>query len=47
MAVLIVVGVLSNIVQFGLVFSSKSLAVKWDRLNPVAGFGRIFLKGFV
>jgi flagellar biosynthetic protein FlhB len=44
MAVLIVVGVLSNIVQFGLVFSSKSLAIKWDRLNPVTGFGRIFSK---
>ncbi|MCX8084022.1 MAG: flagellar biosynthesis protein FlhB [Calditerrivibrio sp.] len=44
MFVLVMVAILSNIVQFGVVFSSKSLVPKWDRLDPIAGFGRIFSK---
>jgi flagellar biosynthetic protein FlhB len=42
--ILILVAILSNIVQFGVVFSSKSLALKWDRIDPIAGFGRLFSK---
>lgn len=40
--VLLFVAILSNIVQFGVIFSSKSLSFKWDRIDPIAGFGRIF-----
>ncbi|MEF3255091.1 MAG: flagellar biosynthesis protein FlhB [Deferribacterales bacterium] len=42
MVFIMFVGILSNIVQFGVVFSSKSLEMKWDRLNPISGFSRIF-----
>lgn len=42
--VLVFVAILSNIVQFGVVFSSKVLELKWDRLNPITGFGRLFSK---
>lgn len=41
---LLFVGVLSNVVQFGFIFSIKGLAFKWDRLNPISGIGRIFSK---
>ncbi|ADR18670.1 flagellar biosynthesis protein FlhB [Calditerrivibrio nitroreducens] len=42
--VLVFVAILANIVQFGVVFSSKVLELKWDRLNPISGFGRLFSK---
>ncbi|MGC8925615.1 MAG: flagellar biosynthesis protein FlhB [Calditerrivibrio sp.] len=42
--ILVFVAILSNIVQFGVIFSSKALELKWDRVNPITGFGRLFSK---
>ncbi len=39
------VGVVANVVQVGFVFSTKALAPKFDRINPLSGFKRIFPKG--
>lgn len=41
-AVALGVGVLLNVVQVGLFFSSKALAFKMERLNPAEGMKRIF-----
>ncbi len=38
------VGVVSSVVQTGFVFSTKALAPKFDRINPLSGFKRIFSK---
>jgi flagellar biosynthesis protein FlhB len=40
--VVIVVGILSNVMQIGFLFSSEVLQLKFERLNPVKGFGRLF-----
>lgn len=37
-------GVVSALLQFGLVFSAQPLKPDWQRLNPVVGFKRIFSK---
>lgn len=42
--VLIVVGVAVNVAQVGFVFSTKPLAANLSRLDPIAGFKRIFSK---
>ncbi|PMP72780.1 MAG: flagellar biosynthesis protein FlhB [Calditerrivibrio nitroreducens] len=42
--ILVFVAILSNIIQFGVIFSSKALELKWDRVNPITGFGRLFSK---
>lgn len=44
LVMLFVVNIASNIMQFGFLFSPKALAVKFDRLDPIKGFGRIFSK---
>jgi len=44
---LLLVGVLSNVVQFGFIFTVKPLVPKLDNVNPVKGLGRVFsLKTF-
>lgn len=40
--VLFVMAILTNLVQVGVVFSTKVLEFKPERLDPVKGFGRIF-----
>jgi flagellar biosynthetic protein FlhB len=37
-----VTGVVTNLVQVGFIFSTKALAPKFDRINPLSGFKRIF-----
>jgi len=44
LAVALVVGVASNLLQVGFIFSSEPLGLKLERLNPVEGFKRIFSK---
>ncbi len=39
-----VAGVVSNLIQSGFVFTTKALAPKFDRINPLSGFKRIFSK---
>lgn len=39
-----IIGITANIAQVGFVFSGKPLAIDLGRLNPVAGFKRIFSK---
>ncbi|MGA1847029.1 flagellar biosynthesis protein FlhB [Deferribacter abyssi] len=41
---MIMVGVIVNIAQFGFIISPKALEPKWDRLNPVNGFSNLFSK---
>lgn len=41
-AIAMVGGILGNVVQFGFLFSTKSLAVKMSRLNPLKGLARMF-----
>jgi len=44
---LLFVGVLSNVVQFGFLFTLKPLVPKLDNVNPIKGLGRVFsLKTF-
>lgn len=38
----LVVGVASNILQVGFLFTSESLQFKFDRINPLSGFKRIY-----
>lgn len=40
--VAIVVGVVVNLLQVGVMFTAEPLAPNWARLNPVAGFTRLF-----
>ncbi len=39
-----VLGVLANVGQFGFVFSAKPLQPAFSKVNPIAGFGRLFSK---
>ena len=39
---LMFVGILSNIAQFGILFTSTPIEPKFDHLNPASGFKRIF-----
>ena len=46
--IIMLAGVMSNLLQIGgLRFSSHPLAPKFNKLNPLAGFGRIFSKNSV
>ncbi len=36
--------VVSNVIQSGFVFTTKALAPKFDRINPLSGFKRVFSK---
>jgi flagellar biosynthetic protein FlhB len=40
--VLLVTGVFGNVVQFGFIFTLKPLIPKFDNINPVKGFERLF-----
>jgi flagellar biosynthetic protein FlhB len=40
----VVLGVLSQMGQIGILYSPEVLTLKFDRLNPIAGFKRIFSK---
>jgi flagellar biosynthesis protein FlhB len=43
-AVSFLIGVLANVAQFGLLFSLKAITPSFAKLNPIAGFGRLFSK---
>lgn len=46
--ILMVIALASNLLQVGIVFSSKVISMKPNRLNPLTGLKRLFsLKGFV
>ena len=34
--------IISNVAQFGFLYSPEVLSLKWDRVNPVSGFKRLF-----
>jgi flagellar biosynthetic protein FlhB len=38
------VGIVANVVQFGFLFSLQPIVPSFGKLNPVAGFGRLFSK---
>ncbi|MBN2233017.1 MAG: flagellar biosynthesis protein FlhB [Deltaproteobacteria bacterium] len=42
LALLVVVAVAANLMQVGFLFTFKPIAPKFDKVNPVSGFGRIF-----
>ena len=41
-AVLFFITILSNVIQFGILFAIDPLIPKLDRISPISGFGRIF-----
>lgn len=48
MLMLLVVGIVVNVAQFGFLFSSQALTPKIERLNPIAGFQKfVSLRSFV
>ncbi|MCA9729071.1 MAG: EscU/YscU/HrcU family type III secretion system export apparatus switch protein, partial [Candidatus Eisenbacteria bacterium] len=40
--ILLAVGVLSNVAQVGVLFTTQTLAPRWSVLDPIQGFGRKF-----
>ncbi|ADD69593.1 flagellar biosynthetic protein FlhB [Denitrovibrio acetiphilus DSM 12809] len=44
MALVLVVGVASNVLQTGFMFTPKALSAKLERIDPIKGFGRFFSK---
>ncbi len=42
MAALVVVGILANVMQVGFLYTTKPIVPKFSKINPIAGFGRIF-----
>jgi len=40
----LLVGLITNFLQIGFLFSTEALTVNFDALNPIAGFARIFSK---
>jgi flagellar biosynthetic protein FlhB len=42
LATIVVVSLLGNVLQTGIIFSSHPLKPDWSRINPVTGFKRIF-----
>ncbi|MFZ5776204.1 MAG: flagellar biosynthesis protein FlhB [Thermodesulfobacteriota bacterium] len=44
MAAIVVAALVSNYAQVGVLFTTEKLAPKFDTLNPIAGFGRMFSK---
>jgi len=45
---ILVVGLIANIIQFGLLFTTKTLHPRLERLNPLNGLSRLFsVRGFV
>ncbi|NJD68889.1 MAG: flagellar biosynthesis protein FlhB [Candidatus Methylomirabilota bacterium] len=45
MGALVVVACAANVAQVGFMANSTALSLKWERLNPTAGFGRLFGPG--
>lgn len=45
MGVLVLVGCVANVAQVGFMANSSVLSLKWGRLNPAAGFKRLFAPG--
>ncbi|MTI48007.1 flagellar biosynthesis protein FlhB [Sporosalibacterium faouarense] len=41
-AVALIIGLLSNYMQVGFLFSTKSIGIKFSKINPIEGFKRIF-----
>ena len=45
---ILVVGILANIIQFGFIFTTKPLQPSLNKINPIAGFSRLFsARGFM
>ena len=45
---ILIVGILSNIMQFGFLFTTKPLQPNLNKINPINGFSRLFsARGFV
>jgi len=44
MALLVAVGIIANIAQFGFVISPKAMQPKFSRLDPIKGFSNLFSK---
>ena len=42
LAIMLVVAIIGNIAQFGVVFTTKSLEPKFDRLNPIQGLQNLY-----
>jgi flagellar biosynthetic protein FlhB len=42
MGVFWIIGFISTVAQVGFIYNEEALQIRWDRLDPVAGFGRIF-----
>ncbi|RMA97476.1 flagellar biosynthesis protein FlhB [Hydrogenothermus marinus] len=40
--ILLIIGILANVGQFGFLLTGKPLIPKLDRINPISGLGRIF-----
>lgn len=38
----LVVGIASNVLQVGFMFTTEALQFKWERINPLSGFKRIY-----
>src|SRR4051794_33057693 len=36
------IGFVATVVQVGFLYNEEALQLRWDRLNPVQGFGRMF-----
>ncbi len=45
MALMFLAALAANIMQVGFVMSTESLSPKWNRVNPLSGFGRIYSMG--
>lgn len=45
MGTLVVVAYVANVAQVGFLTNSSALSLKWERLNPTAGFRRLFAPG--
>lgn len=44
MGLMIIINVAANVMQFGFLISSKAIEIKFDKLDPIKGFGKIFSK---
>jgi flagellar biosynthetic protein FlhB len=42
LAVFWLIGFVSTVLQVGFIYNEEALQLRWDRLDPVAGFGRMF-----
>lgn len=42
LAIVVIIGIVGNVVQFGFLFTNETLKVSLKKLNPIEGFKRIF-----